>query len=743
VQLRDMQEQSGTTGADGIVQFKGVSPGWAQVIATKTGFAPGDGVAVVGTGGITVQLEIVMRGGATVSGKVVDEAGKPIANARVVPRDAGRFWQPVDVLHDAVVTSADGTFAFPALAAGSYRFGAFHDMLAPGDSATYTIDGTTPTTGVEIVLKAGGVIRGIVRDTSKQPVPHASVRVGPGIVDGNMMAGFGGNTRQVTADEDGTFEIRALSRTKLRLRAESETATSKIVDVDLSKQAEQSKVELILDVTGMIAGVVVDAANDPVPEVQVSAFPDMFKGAELENMAMSGFSTATTDGGGRFTIRGLADGDYRVWAYRSQAGANPWSQQGTPAKPGDLDLRIVLPKPGGIKGKIVLAGGGPPKLATVSIGWAAQTPAVGGAFSIDDVQPGDHDVTFRGPEFAELIKPDVKVEPGKVTDIGTITVKRGRRLAGRVVDKNGAPVANARVKVGKMLWSQGNEASANDDMDQMFGLRVAVTGEDGGFAVVGISPEGGLAVAEHPDRGRSAPLQIAAGDRDPPDATMTLRGFGSITGKVTSKGEPVAKAMVMVSPKGAAQIVSVQSGDDGTYVIDKVAEGEHKLSAMRPAMMSMGAMGTKDVVVTAGQRLTADIALPVGDIKLVVEVKPKPGETVNAAQVFLLRGTAALKWAKELMDAFTGGGAEFAGMEFWWGGPTPATFKELLPGKHSICTIPITGDMSDPVFQARLNQNSDKLAVYCAPYEIAPEPKEQRFVHEVPSMTPLPSPAPP
>ena len=41
------------------------------------------------------------------------------------------------------------------------------------------------------------------------------------------------------------------------------------------------------------------------------------------------------------------------------------------------------------------------------------TPANAGAFDMKDVTPGTYDVTFRSPEFAELVKRDVKIEPGK------------------------------------------------------------------------------------------------------------------------------------------------------------------------------------------------------------------------------------------------------------------------------------------------------------------------------------------
>jgi hypothetical protein len=54
----------------------------------------------------------------------------------------------------------------------------------------------------------------------------------------------------------------------------------------------------------------------------------------------------------------------------------------------------------------------------------------------------------------------------------------------------------------------------------------------------------------------------------------------------------------------------------------------------------------------------------------------------------------------------------------------------------------ITGDLNDTTFQQRLQQNTDILAVYCKQAKVAPSPTKQTFVHDVPAMPPLPSPAP-
>jgi hypothetical protein len=113
--------------------------------------------------------------------------------------------------------------------------------------------------------------------------------------------------RQATTDENGAFELRGIARTKMQARAESDTAASKLVDFDLSDKLEHRDMKLVLDVTGTISGIVVDEKGVPVSEVQVNAFPDVLAGASTEGIALSGMSSATTDGAGAFKVTGLPD----------------------------------------------------------------------------------------------------------------------------------------------------------------------------------------------------------------------------------------------------------------------------------------------------------------------------------------------------------------------------------------------------------------------------------------------------
>jgi protocatechuate 3,4-dioxygenase beta subunit len=735
VDLMATIDQSTTTNAEGIATFTGVGSGWVGVVATSPGFAPADTGVYVGSGGQTIEVTVIARKGAAVSGRVVDDKGQPVPKARVVRQDAGRAWSSGALAKLVETTNDKGEFAFAVVPQGSFRFAATHETLAPGVSRPVTVDGVHPVTEVEIVMQPGGVLTGKVVTKDKQPAPYAGVLVAP--KDQAPYGSWGGN-RRVTADAKGEFSIRALPRSALRVRAESDDAASAIADVDLAT-TQTATIELVLDVSGMIAGVVVDGQGQPVPEIQVVAVADML-GKGMENFALTGFSSATTDGGGAFTIKGLADGDYQVSAHRRGLTADEsFFQKATSAKPGDTNLRLVLPAPGSIKGKLVLAAGGEPKLAMVSLGWRRQTPAVEGVFELTDVEAGTVDVTIRGLEFAEKTVRDVVVKSGAATDVGTITLERGRRLAGTVIDAAGAPVEGAVVRVGRMLYTEGGKAGADDgNVEELFGIRSTTTGADGTFAIVGIPKEAGTVAAEHPTKGRSDALKVAAGTDDPPALKLTLHGFGSIAGTVTEKGQPI-QAQVMATPKtGGTQFVAVTSGPDGTFVIDKVAAGTHRLTAMKVGMASMSGSQAVDVVVKPNERVTQNLEIPVGDVTIEVTIKPKAGAQVDAAQVFLFRGVVAAKNAEELTEAFTSGSASTGGMQFWMGTGT-VKFDEQLAGRISLCSIPITGDLRDPVFGQRLQKHSDLLAVYCMGVEVKPTPKLQPVTQELPTMNPLPA----
>jgi hypothetical protein len=345
----------------------------------------------------------------------------------------------------------------------------------------------------------------------------------------------------------------------------------------------------------------------------------------------------------------------------------------------------------------------------------------------------------RGPEFAEFVQRDVEVKPGKPTDVGTLTLVRGRKLVGKVVDGAGNAVPGAKVKTGDLLFSMQGAEDQMESFEEMTGMRSGVTDQDGRFTLIGIAKKATNVMADHTTRGRSAALAIAAGTDDPPPITLTLKGFGTITGKVTSKGEPVGGAAITATPKGGgAQARMVQSEADGTFTLTKIGEGTHVVSAMQQSMFSMSLKSTSTTVqVTAGKETKVAIDIPVGTLTLAVQIKAKPGAKVDAAQVFLFRDTFVARNAKELTEGFLAGGIQ--GVKLWFGEGKPfPEYDELVAGNYSVCSIPITGDLNDTQLQQRLREHMEALLVYCKKVVLAASPQKQTVIAELPAMSPLP-----
>jgi len=715
------------TGADGTTAVGPVHPGWVGVHASADGFAPNAGFTSVGSANSTGRIDVVLHAGIAVSGHVVDESGKPVGKARV---SSAGVWN-LGSSNEPVTTGTDGAFAL-VLAAGTHTLVAVDAEHAPTRSTPVVVT-AKPVDGVTIAMKAGGHLTGRVVDAKHQPVAFATVRTAGKANDMGSVP-----RRQTTSNKDGTFELRGLARTKLDIRAESDTTASKIIAVDLAATADKKDVELVLDVAGTIAGVVIDDKGQPVAEVQVSSSPDVWGGGDADTIALAGFSTATTDGAGAFTIHGLPDGPYKLHAARHSSQGRENFSDGTSAKTGDSNVKITLASPGSIKGVIAKTDGTPPTIASVRVGFRAGTPASAGVFEMDDLEPGSYDVTLHGPEFADVIKRDIKVEAGKSTDLGTITVARGRVLAGRVIDSTGAPVSGARVKVGQMLYQLQGAEDQMSTFEDAAGTRSGYTDQDGQFTVIGIPRKATNAMAEA-TAGRSDAVEIVAGEDDPPAVTLQLRGFGTIVGKVTVKGQPATGVAITDTPKsGGAQIQIVQCDDTGGFTVQKAAEGLHVVSAMQQGGMGASFKSTStNVTVTAGAATTVTLDIPIGTIALTVTIKPLAGAKVDAAQIFLFKGAVAMTNAKDIQTAFLNGGV--TGMKFW-NAMMPAEFDELVPGDYSACSVPITGNMSDSTFLARLQENADLLKVYCKAVHVAASPDKQTLVQELPAMVTLPAP---
>ncbi len=669
-----------TTNAAGIATLAGVGAGSSPLVARANGYA--QAAMILGTSGNPATVEhaaLSLARGASLAGRVLDDSGAPIANARVVATSASEPLPVVDPYRDAVVTGADGSFSIATLSAGTWRISASAGEFAPTTSAPIVVDGEHARTGIELRLTAGAVVRGTVKDRSGAPVPGAEVTVvDRGYVDWRAR-------RQAFTDASGAFSIAGLAPRAVDVVAWHESGASAIVPVDLAATHEHA-VTLTLDVTGIITGTVVDSRGQPIGDAQVIATPVWSGGtADRAEWGVRGVQEMITDQGGAFRFAGLPAGSYHVHAARPGASeAALWLSTGVTTKPDVAPIKIVVPADGRATGKVQLADGTAAAAFTIAIDGTRPMPFVtkDGAFAVP-AAAGTYDLTVAGPGFVTTSK-QVTIADGKDTDAGTITVNPGRSISGRVLDENGAPVAHATVAAGALLTGGGADLYMKTES---IAAKDTETDDQGRFVLEGFPPASLTVVAGKANAGRSPSIQLPA---SPDSATLdlVLAATTSLHGKITSNGQPLGDTVVIANPVGAmSSNFFVTTGPDGTFVLDALAPGSYVVYPM----LGGGGNGPKDVYlrrteVALGKTTTIEIDATQGPVTLALSAKTEAGVPLPMAGLLAIQLSINPQTAQELRDGTLLPATDQIipmNMRRIVGGS--ATIEGMRPGAHTLC----------------------------------------------------------
>jgi len=143
----------------------------------------------------------------------------------------------------------------------------------------------------------------------------------------------------------------------------------------------------------------------------------------------------------------------------------------------------------------------------------------------------------------------------KDVDIGTLALKRGAVVAGRVLDPNGTPIAGAQVSrvnemEARMLGGLDVEMPGMGEVETLRGGEAATTDADGRFELAHIAAGEFALRARHPDHptARSASLQVETG-REVRDVLVTMQRGGEIRGTVSGLPAQWKDLQVMAAKK--------------------------------------------------------------------------------------------------------------------------------------------------------------------------------------------------
>lgn len=395
VRSQDLDERgTAQSGADGAYALK-VAPGPVRVTAERGGLKARTFLDNVESGS-TRTADLTFPVGAEIAGRVVGPDRRPVAGARLVVVSTG----------DSIEAATDdrGGFAIN-VPVGKITLQASAPGLAPAPPQILAVT-EEGISGLEVVLLAGRTISGKVFDPDGAPVEGASVSA-----RGRSPVG----AREVTTGADGAFELAGLTEGPFELTAKKAPfAAGHLAGVN----PPATGIELTLQRTGAIVGVVVGSDHNPITDYTVKVDHYLDGGRRVSG---SGNATRRLAPDGRFELRGLHPGEYEL--VFAAPGLATMRKGGIKIDQMEIaELEIVLEKGGVIDGKVFDAVNGAPLggarvVAEQGRPGGSAVSGGDGKFQIKDLPPGPRQLIVSRPGYVGRTLSGVEVRAGGSTPV--------------------------------------------------------------------------------------------------------------------------------------------------------------------------------------------------------------------------------------------------------------------------------------------------------------------------------------
>jgi large repetitive protein len=489
-------------------------------------------------------VEMFLREGATISGRVTDDQRRPVAAASVKAAESAAGSRPTAT----AVTAADGTFALRRVpAVESLRVVATHPDFEPASIGDLALKPGERRTGVGFSLRRGAVLTGVVT-SGDAPLPGAQVIVAL------SRGGFGAPPRSLagpqwswpraTTGADGRFRIGGLAPGDYVVTASKTGYAAESRDAVVLEGRGPEPMTFALGPEAVIAG--------SVRGKKGSGVADQFIRASAADASSRSSGSARTLPDGSFQIEGLKPGvNYNVARYSGVPDPHPK----TVVAPAD-GVELIAAGTGRIAGRVVDVDGRPvpefqvtaqADLSSSGYNWVSparqDVSSEAGEFVLENAPAAVVEVRVLAKGYQPARVGGIAVEEGETNSGVEVRLTRGTALNGHVVEaRSGKPVPDVEVSADATPGSVATDA-------------------DGAFEIEGL-PAGKVRVtARSPDYTESS-------------ETVEIRESGATVELKLSRGASVSAVIVSPSgePQAGAEATLAQAGQ-GTYGAPKAISG--------------------------------------------------------------------------------------------------------------------------------------------------------------------------
>jgi protocatechuate 3,4-dioxygenase beta subunit len=399
----------------------------------------------------------------TVSGQVLDEEGKPLANVMVRVRGEAKATVSglLPLAYADTPTDNEGRINFAVQEPGHYSLTIQVDGYEPAKVDGLVVGDEKVAPEFVVRLKRAKEVKGAVevQVLSANGSPVKGVWVAPLREQSeDRFAPFGEwlIERGQFSDKNGLVRLNDLPAgdyifVGIPPSDRLPVAISPTVTV---ASAEKVKVTISVPATGRIVGKLVDEKGNPIAGEFVSVWRE--ESVQDEESLRYDWPTAVTKSDGSFTLENLPEGSYIIATSFGVAGGLVTTWQNVRVRGGEtakvtVTVRNEMPTVS-ITGEVIDSSGKPVSGATVLVNSEPMLRAVtdeNGRFSFSELpafrynRPATYSVTVMKPGFASRSE-TVKIEGGKSPEV-RLMLEPGALIEGQLVSEKGEPVGGMPV----------------------------------------------------------------------------------------------------------------------------------------------------------------------------------------------------------------------------------------------------------------------------------------------------------